>query len=199
MAVAVAVVRGLARRETALLGNFWVDLTRSLLYVLIPLSVLVGLFLVSQGSIQNLSNYLTATGPTHLHQTIAMGPVASQEVIKLMSGDGGGFFNTNSAHPFENPTPTRRRSSSSSSGSCSSSRCSTSSRRCSSARSTSRSRRTCTSAPSQKFDGSLAASGHEFPTRDTRYFTESVWRRGVSAHRLDGGGCKIVPWTSSQC
>jgi K+-transporting ATPase ATPase A chain len=104
MAVAVALIRGLVRRETAQLGNFWVDLTRSLLYVLVPLSVLGGLFLVSQGSIQNLSHYSSVGGPTHLAQTIAMGPVGSQEAIKLMSGDGGGFFNTNSAHPFENPS-----------------------------------------------------------------------------------------------
>jgi K+-transporting ATPase ATPase A chain len=104
MAVAVALIRGLVRRETRLLGNFWVDLTRSLLYVLVPLSVLGGLFLVSQGALQNLSRYLSADGLTHLQQTIAMGPVGSQEVIKLLSGDGGGFFNTNSAHPFENPT-----------------------------------------------------------------------------------------------
>jgi K+-transporting ATPase ATPase A chain len=104
MAVAVALIRGWVRRETTLLGNFWVDLTRSLVYVLVPLSIIGGLFLVSQGVIQNLAHYVTVGGPTHLAQTIAMGPVASQEVIKLLSGDGGGFFNTNSAHPFENPT-----------------------------------------------------------------------------------------------
>jgi len=104
MVVAVALIRGLVRRETSLLGNFWVDLTRSLVYVVLPLSILGGLFLVSQGVIQNLAHYVTAAGPTHTGQTIAMGPVASQEVIKLLSGDGGGFFNTNSAHPFENPT-----------------------------------------------------------------------------------------------
>jgi K+-transporting ATPase ATPase A chain len=104
MAVAIALIRGLVRREAVQLGNFWVDLIRSLLYVLLPLSVIGGLFLVSQGSIQNLSRYLTVAGPTHLGQTIAMGPVGSQEAIKLLSGDGGGFFNTNSAHPFENPT-----------------------------------------------------------------------------------------------
>jgi K+-transporting ATPase ATPase A chain len=104
MAVAIALIRGLVRREAVQLGNFWVDLIRSLLYVLLPLSVVGGLFLVSQGSIQNLSRYLTVAGPTHLGQTIAMGPVGSQEAIKLLSGDGGGFFNTNSAHPFENPT-----------------------------------------------------------------------------------------------
>jgi potassium-transporting ATPase potassium-binding subunit len=104
MAVAVAVIRGIARRQTTLLGNFWVDLCRSLLYVLLPLSILGGFFLVSQGALQNLSGYLTFRGPTHLLQTIAQGPVGSQESIKLLSGDGGGFFNTNSAHPFENPT-----------------------------------------------------------------------------------------------
>ena len=75
-----------------------------MLYVLLPLSVIGGLFLVSQGSIQNLSHYLSTRGPTHIGQSIAMGPVGSQEAIKLLSGDGGGFFNTNSAHPFENPT-----------------------------------------------------------------------------------------------
>src|ERR1019366_4652638 len=104
MAVAVALIRGWVSRETTLLGNFWVDLTRSLVYVLVPLSIIGGLFLVSQGVIQNLAHYVTVAGPTHIGQTIAMGPVASQEVIKLLSGDGGGFFNTNSAHPFENPT-----------------------------------------------------------------------------------------------
>jgi K+-transporting ATPase ATPase A chain len=104
MAVAVAFIRGLGRGNARELGNFWVDLTRSLLYVLLPLSVIGGLFLVAEGSIQNLSHYLTVRGPTGLGQKIAMGPVGSQEVIKLLSGDGGGFFNTNSAHPFENPT-----------------------------------------------------------------------------------------------
>jgi potassium-transporting ATPase potassium-binding subunit len=104
MAVAVAVIRGMARRQTTLVGNFWVDLCRSLLYALLPLSILGSLFLVSQGALQNLSGYLTFRGPTHLLQTIAQGPVGSQESIKLLSGDGGGFFNTNSAHPFENPT-----------------------------------------------------------------------------------------------
>jgi K+-transporting ATPase ATPase A chain len=104
MAVAVAVIRGMARRQTTLVGNFWVDLCRTLLYVLLPLSILGSLFLVSQGALQNLSGYLTVRGPTHLLQTIAQGPVGSQESIKLLSGDGGGFFNTNSAHPFENPT-----------------------------------------------------------------------------------------------
>jgi K+-transporting ATPase ATPase A chain len=104
MAVAVALIRGWVRRETTMLGNFWVDLTRSLVYVLLPLSIVAGLFLASQGVLQNLAHYVSLTGPSHNRQTIAMGPVASQEVIKLLSGDGGGFFNTNSAHPFENPT-----------------------------------------------------------------------------------------------
>jgi K+-transporting ATPase ATPase A chain len=104
MVVAVALIRGWVRRETSLLGNFWVDLTRSLVYVVVPLSILGSLFLVSQGVIQNLAHYVTVAGTTHIGQTIAMGPVASQEAIKLLSGDGGGFFNTNSAHPFENPT-----------------------------------------------------------------------------------------------
>jgi potassium-transporting ATPase potassium-binding subunit len=104
MAVAVAVIRGLSRRGTDRLANFWVDLTRSVLYVLLPLSVLFSLLLVATGVPQTLEHYLHAHGPTGISQTIAIGPVASQEAIKLMSGDGGGFFNTNSAHPFENPS-----------------------------------------------------------------------------------------------
>src|ERR1700730_4349951 len=103
MSVAVAFIRGLARRDTALLGNFWVDLTDSLLYIILPLSLIAGLFLVFQGVPQTLAHYLHAEGLTGLHQTIALGPVASQEAIKLLSGDGGGFFNANSAPPFENP------------------------------------------------------------------------------------------------
>jgi K+-transporting ATPase ATPase A chain len=104
MAVAAAVIRGLSRRGTDRLGNFWVDLTRSLFYVLVPIAVLASILLVATGVPQTLEHYLSAHGPTGLAQTIAIGPVASQEAIKLMSGDGGGFFNTNSAHPFENPT-----------------------------------------------------------------------------------------------
>jgi K+-transporting ATPase ATPase A chain len=104
MAVAAAVIRGLGRRGTDRLGNFWVDMTRSLLYVLLPIAAVASIFLTATGVPQTLSHYLTAHGPTGLGQTIAVGPVASQEAIKLMSGDGGGFFNTNSAHPFENPT-----------------------------------------------------------------------------------------------
>src|SRR3984885_6646526 len=104
MAVAVAVIRGFGRRGGARLGNFWVDLTRSVLYVLLPLAVLASIVLIATGVPQTLGHYLHAHGPTGLAQTIAIGPVASQESIKLLSGDGGGFFNTNSAHPFENPT-----------------------------------------------------------------------------------------------
>ena len=104
MAVAAAVIRGFARRGTDRLGNFWVDMTRSLLYVLLPIAVAASIFLVASGAPQTLEHYLNARGPTGLAQMTAVGPVASQEAIKLMSGDGGGFFNTNSAHPFENPT-----------------------------------------------------------------------------------------------
>ena len=104
MAVAAALIRGLARRGTDRLGCFWVDLTRSLLYVLLPLAALASIFLVATGVPQTLGHYLSAHGPTGLSQSIAIGPVASQEAIKLISGDGGGFFNVNSAHPFENPT-----------------------------------------------------------------------------------------------
>lgn len=103
MAVAAALIRGLVRRNTQALGNFWVDLTRSVLWVLLPLSCLVALFLVSQGVIQNLHPYITVTTLEGARQTIAMGPVASQEAIKLLGTNGGGFFGANSAHPFENP------------------------------------------------------------------------------------------------
>src|SRR6202042_2505259 len=104
MAVAVAVIRGFGRRGGARLGNFWVDLTRSVLYVLAPIAVVASIVLIATGVPDTLGHYLNAHGPTGLAQTIAIGPVASQESIKLLSGDGGGFFNTNSAHPFENPT-----------------------------------------------------------------------------------------------
>jgi K+-transporting ATPase ATPase A chain len=102
--VAVALIRGIIGRSGKSLGNFWEDLVRTVLYVLTPLSVISALVLASQGVLQNLSNYLTAHTITGLTQTIAMGPVASQEAIKLLNTNGGGFFNTNSAHPFENPT-----------------------------------------------------------------------------------------------
>ncbi|HEV3323091.1 MAG TPA: potassium-transporting ATPase subunit KdpA [Solirubrobacteraceae bacterium] len=102
--VAVALVRGLIGRTGKSLGNFWQDIVRTILYVLVPLSVLVALVLASQGVIANLSNYLVVHTITGLTQTIAMGPVASQHSIMLLGTNGGGFFNTNAAHPFENPS-----------------------------------------------------------------------------------------------
>src|SRR5271165_4934170 len=102
--VAVALIRGIVGRSGNSIGNFWQDLVRTILYVLAPLSVFGAIVLVSQGALANLSTYLTVHTITGLHQTIAMGPVASQEVIKELGTNGGGFFNTNSAHPFENPT-----------------------------------------------------------------------------------------------
>jgi potassium-transporting ATPase potassium-binding subunit len=104
IAVAVALVRGIVGRSGKSIGNFWQDLVRTILYVLAPLSVIIAIVLVSQGVLANLSNYLTVHTITGLNQTIAMGPVASQEAIKMLGTNGGGFFNTNSAHPFENPT-----------------------------------------------------------------------------------------------
>jgi K+-transporting ATPase ATPase A chain len=101
---AVALIRGIIGRSGKSLGNFWEDLVRTVLYVLTPLSVIGALVLASQGVIANFSNYLVVHTITGLTQTIAMGPVASQEVIKMLNTNGGGFFNTNSAHPFENPT-----------------------------------------------------------------------------------------------
>ena len=134
MAVAFALVRGFSARSAKAIGNFWVDITRSTLYVLLPLSLLFAVFLIGQGVIQNVSAYkdvtlldpVTYSQPkngadgqplkddkgqpvmetlTATTQTIAMGPVASQEAIKMLGTNGGGFFNANSAHPFENPTP----------------------------------------------------------------------------------------------
>ena len=105
MAVAVAVIRGFTRREARGIGNFWVDLTRSTLYVLLPLAFLGALFLGSQGVVQNFHDYSRITTIEGAKQIIPLGPVASQEPIKLLSSDGGGFFNASSAHPFENPTP----------------------------------------------------------------------------------------------
>jgi K+-transporting ATPase ATPase A chain len=101
--LAVALIRGLARRSAQTLGNFWVDLTRCILYVLLPISIVGALFYVSQGMIQNFSSYVTVHTLDGVTQTIAMGPVASQEFIKNLGTNGGGFFNANSAHPFENP------------------------------------------------------------------------------------------------
>ncbi len=103
IALAIAVIRGFARREAKAIGNFWVDLTRCTLYILLPLSIVVGLFFVWQGMPQTLGAYVDATTLEGAKQSIAVGPVASQEVIKMMGTNGGGFFNANSAHPFENP------------------------------------------------------------------------------------------------
>src|ERR1700692_1200926 len=122
IALAIAVVRGIARREKDTIGNFWVDMTRATLWVLLPACIVGALFFVSQGVVQNFKPYTTvelldpmtvqSTGsdgkPTTQvirEQTIAQGPTASQEIIKELGTNGGGFFNANSAHPFENPTP----------------------------------------------------------------------------------------------
>ena len=118
LALAIAFIRGIARREATTLGNFWVDLTRGTLWVLLPISLIFALILVSQGVVQNFKAYDTVklveaqkvTGADGkisdvTTQTIAQGPVASQEAIKMLGTNGGGFFNANSAHPFENPTP----------------------------------------------------------------------------------------------
>jgi K+-transporting ATPase ATPase A chain len=104
MAVAIAMVRGFARQASTTIGNAWVDLTRATLYILLPIAVIGGLFLASQAVPQTLAAPIQAQTLEGAPQMIARGPVASQEAIKLMSGDGGGFFNANSAHPFENPT-----------------------------------------------------------------------------------------------
>jgi len=122
IALAIAFVRGIARRESQTIGNFWVDLTRAILWVLLPVCVAVALLFVSQGAIQNFNPYVTAqlvdpqtvqvagsdgktTAQRVTEQVIPMGPVASQEAIKMYGTNGGGFFGANSAHPFENPTP----------------------------------------------------------------------------------------------
>jgi potassium-transporting ATPase potassium-binding subunit len=102
--VAVALIRGIIGRSGKGIGNFWADLVRTVLYVLAPISIVGALVLVSQGVIQNFTTDLTAHTITGLTQSIAMGPVASQEAIKMLGTNGGGFFNVNSAHPFENPT-----------------------------------------------------------------------------------------------
>jgi K+-transporting ATPase ATPase A chain len=104
IAVAIALTRGLVRHSVATIGNFWVDLTRSILYVLLPISVLAALFLVSQGVIQTFASSATVHTLQGAVQIIPLGPVASQEAIKELGNNGGGFFNANSAHPFENPT-----------------------------------------------------------------------------------------------
>jgi K+-transporting ATPase ATPase A chain len=105
MAIAIALVRGFARHTSEKIGNFWVDMTRATVYILLPLSIVIALLFVSQGVIQNLSPYSKAVTLEGGAQVIAQGPVASQEAIKMLGTNGGGFFNANSAHPFENPTP----------------------------------------------------------------------------------------------
>ncbi len=105
VALAVALIRGFARKSAKTIGNFWVDMTRCTLYVLIPVALVYALFLVWQGVPQSFSPNITATTIEGAQQTIAIGPVASQEAIKMFGTNGGGFFNANSAHPFENPTP----------------------------------------------------------------------------------------------
>ncbi|HET7883939.1 MAG TPA: potassium-transporting ATPase subunit KdpA [Acetobacteraceae bacterium] len=102
--LAIALIRGFARRSARSIGNFWVDLTRCVLYILLPISVVVGLAFIALGMPQNLSAYTEATTLEGAKQVIAQGPVASQEVIKMLGTNGGGFMNANSAHPFENPS-----------------------------------------------------------------------------------------------
>ncbi|OWJ65028.1 potassium-transporting ATPase subunit KdpA [Inquilinus limosus] len=104
IALAIALVRGFARRSAQTIGNFWVDLTRATLYVLLPICVVATVFFVSQGVPQTLGTTVDATTLEGAHQTIAQGPVASQLAIKMLGTNGGGFFNANSAHPYENPT-----------------------------------------------------------------------------------------------
>jgi potassium-transporting ATPase potassium-binding subunit len=105
ISVALALIRGLTRRTTDFLGNFWQDMTRSVLYVLLPLSMILTIALVGQGTVQTLSHYATAKTLQGTEQVIPLGPAASQIAIKQLGTNGGGFFNANSAHPFENPTP----------------------------------------------------------------------------------------------
>ena len=114
MAIVIALIRGFSRRKSSAIGNFWVDLTRGTLYILLPISIVAALLLVSQGVIQNFSPYKTVPLLESSQDrdrldlesvTIPMGPVASQEAIKELGTNGGGFFNANSSHPFENPTP----------------------------------------------------------------------------------------------
>ncbi len=105
IAVVLALIRGLTRKTTDELGNFWTDMTRTVVYVLLPLSILFTIILVGQGTVQTFSHYITATTLQGVHQVIPLGPAASQIAIKDLGTNGGGFFNANSAHPFENPTP----------------------------------------------------------------------------------------------
>jgi K+-transporting ATPase ATPase A chain len=104
ISVAIALIRGISSRSGKSLGNFWQDLVRTVLYVMLPISIVLALVLVFQGSIQTFAAYMTVHGITGLTQTIAVAPAASQEAIKMLGTNGGGIFNVNSAHPFENPT-----------------------------------------------------------------------------------------------
>jgi potassium-transporting ATPase potassium-binding subunit len=104
IAIAVALIRGFVRKSAQTIGNFWVDMTRSMLYVLLPICVVAALFLIYQGMPQNLNAYVEATTLEGAKQTIAQGPVASQIAIKMLGTNGGGFFNANAAHPYENPS-----------------------------------------------------------------------------------------------
>ncbi len=105
IAVLLALIRGIARKSTSFIGNFWVDLTRSTVFVLLPFSIILSVFLISQGTIQNFRNYVKVNTLEGTDQIIPQGPAASQIAIKQIGTNGGGFFNTNSAHPYENPTP----------------------------------------------------------------------------------------------
>lgn len=105
IAAVMAVIRGFMRKNTATIGNFWVDLTRSVLYLLLPLAIIWTLIFASQGVVQTLGPYVNAQTLDGALQTVAVGPTASQDAIKFIGTNGGGFFNANSAHPFENPTP----------------------------------------------------------------------------------------------
>lgn len=105
LVVAIAFVRGLAARQAGTLGNFWVDLTRAVLRILLPGAILAALLLLAGGVVQNLNGFTTVTTLTGAQQTLPGGPVASQESIKILGTNGGGFFNANSSHPFENPSP----------------------------------------------------------------------------------------------
>src|ERR1035437_2040502 len=105
IAVVLALIRGLTRKTTDALGNFWADMTRSVIYVLLPLSIILTMVFVSRGAVQTFSHYVKATTLQGTEQVIPLGPAASQSVIKQLGTNGGGFFNANAAHPFESPTP----------------------------------------------------------------------------------------------
>lgn len=105
IAIAIALIRGFARRSASQIGNFWTDLTRATLYILLPIALAMAIVLVARGVPQTFGGAIEATGLSGVVQTIARGPIASQEAIKMLGTNGGGFFNANSAHPFENPTP----------------------------------------------------------------------------------------------